>query len=124
MAEMQTVGLETEWPKTPTYALWALRTEIALGRREPAEVPHRLLSESVYPVVERVYDGFINLLRCRWTQPEWQGKPAPYTYDFAAEWCGSLEPWQARAAIKNLERLGAMVEAGTYRRAKLWLPGE
>lgn len=103
------------------WVTWALRLEIERGEQTPYPVNAPPLPAGVSTITAKVYHGFIQLLECRWRHLGGEGAPAPFTYDFAAAWCGVTER-QAKEARRELVRIKALVHVGTAGRAKLWLP--
>jgi hypothetical protein len=70
----------------PSVATWQLRLLIEAGILEPYPVPARPLPLGVDPAICRVYAGFVSLLGCKWWHtPE---VPTPFSWRFAAAWCG------------------------------------
>jgi hypothetical protein len=104
------------------FITWSLRLEVEAGHYERVPVPAPQLPAGVHTTIAQVYDGFLYLLGCRWLHTH--GEPAPFSPEFAAAWVGGITPRQAAMARLKLVRLGAIVEVGMHKRAKLWLPGE
>jgi hypothetical protein len=113
--------------ETPTkgenvrYSIWARRWEHELAGLDLVPVPNEPLPDDVFPAVQRYYDGFIYLLRCRWTDSQHYGAPAPFSMEFAEEWTG-LNKFVCRGCRKWLVDNDYMVESGNVGRTKLWLP--
>jgi Bifunctional DNA primase/polymerase, N-terminal len=85
-----------------TLAAWKRRFLTELGLVAPAPVQIPALPPGEPPRVHKIYDGFRQLLQCRWlTDP---GQPAPFTREFAAGWCG-LSERHAGIAIQRLIEL-------------------
>jgi hypothetical protein len=111
---------------TPEISRWKLRLLVETGFLEPADVPAARLPDRVSAVIRRVYDGFVYLLRCRWVNEP--GEPTPYTWRFAARWCG-VTIGQAGRAIGQLVDARYMLEAGhmpgvgCHQGTPLYLPG-
>jgi hypothetical protein len=103
----------------PELAVWKLRLLVAAGLVTPAVVNAPPLPVGVPRAVQRVYRGFLDLLACRWVYTP--GAPAPFTWRFAARWCGVNQRTSA-AALRELLRLGIIVKAGTWERTTLFLP--
>jgi hypothetical protein len=101
------------------FVTWKLRLDVESGRRHPYEVGANPLPDDVQPIVRTSYEGFVYLLGCRWLHTP--SVPAPWTHPFAARWTG-ITTRQAKEARRQLVQLGALVEVGRWRLAKLWLP--
>ena len=104
---------------------WQLRLLVDTGFAEPVAVDIRCLPEGTSRIVRTVYDGFVLLLGCRWLHTP--GLPTPYTWRFAARWCGVSER-HAGEAISELEKLGIIRVAGYHpglgRPMRLFLPSD
>lgn len=102
---------------------WSLRLLVETGFVAPVRIEAPDLPPGTPEFVRRVWQGFLLLLGCRWLHTE--GEPAPFTWRFAAAWCGVSE-WQAKEARKWLLDMGYMRKAGEVncglRRMSLWLP--
>ena len=110
---------------TPEHAVWALRLLVEAGLVKGADVPHRKLPDDASPTVRRVYEGFVLLLRCKHLHTP--GAATPFTWSFAACWCG-VDSRTARDAMRYLLQEGFVQEAGAWqcrgREMKLFLPCE
>jgi hypothetical protein len=104
----------------PELATWKLRLLVTAGLVESTMVEAPPLPPEAPLHVTRVYAGFLRLLSCRWLYTP--GAPAPFTWKFAAAWCGVTER-QAGEAIQELLRLGIIRIVGTHKRVALFLPG-
>ena len=104
---------------------WQLRLLVDTGFAEPAPVHIRCLPEGASRVVQTVYHGFVRLLGCKWLHTP--GLPTPYTWRFAARWCGVSER-HAGASIQELLRLDIIRivghHRGTGRPMALFLPSD
>jgi hypothetical protein len=106
------------------HATWKLILLVEAGLLPLVAVPARSLPNGAHAVVEHVYERFLFLLGCRWNYEH--GAPVPFTREFAAALCG-ISVRDARDAIDELQRLGAIYVAATHpmggaRQLRLWLP--
>jgi hypothetical protein len=69
--------------------------------------------------VQTVYSGFLTLLGCKWLHTP--GEASPFTWKFAAAWCGLNERTVAKA-MRWLLGAGYIQCTGKYRRMSLFLP--
>jgi hypothetical protein len=79
-----------------------------------------------YLSVKQVYTGFLDLLRAKWLHTP--GEPTPFTWSFAAAWCGMRSAGYVVSAIKWLLKEGYLRHVGVYRPAHgrkmaVFLPG-
>jgi hypothetical protein len=108
--------------KEVTYAVWARRYELENGWCESAVVDAAELPDDVPAFVRRYWHGFLLLVRCRWFDESYYGRPVLFTLKWASAWCG-LSVWQCKDARAYLTRLGVLVDSGErFGRATLWLP--
>ena len=71
-------------------------------------------------MVRKVYEGFEFLLACKWRHtPQ---APAPFSWRFAAAWCG-LGERHIGEAMRWLLAHGFLRRVGRHRQAALFLPG-
>jgi hypothetical protein len=104
----------------PSVATWQLRLLVEAHILEPYPVPSRPLPLGVRPAVRKVYDGFLFLLACKWWHtPE---APTPFSWRFAAAWCG-LGAYHVGDAMRWLLAHGFLRQVGKHGRAALFLPG-
>lgn len=87
----------------PTLAAWNLRLLAEAGTLEPVHVDLPPLSKSSSRDTRKVYKGLMLLFGVRW-RFETGIRPVPFSYRFAASWCGVSEH-AASEAIKKLLRL-------------------
>jgi hypothetical protein len=104
----------------PELATWKLRLLAEAGLVEPVPLRRCMPSDGLDEISRFVYERFLFLLGCRWLVSP--GEPAPFTWRFAAAWCG-LPARQTMAAFVELRRLGLVKPAGVVGRTSLWLPG-
>jgi len=105
----------------PELATWKLRLLVEAGLVDPIHVDMPPLPPEASPITHRVLAAFCYLLSCKWLYTA--GVPSPFTWKFAAGWCGVPER-QAGEAIRELLRLGALRRVGTWKRTtSLYLPG-
>jgi hypothetical protein len=84
---------------------------------EPYPVPARPLPPDVRPAVRKVYEGFLFLLACKWWHtPQ---APTPFSWRFAAAWCGVGERHVGEAMQWLLAR-GYLHQVGRYRQMALF----
>jgi hypothetical protein len=112
--------------KGPETTVWQLRLFIAAGVLLPYPVVARILPPDVPRHVKQAYDGFLDLLRAKWLHTP--GDPTPFTWTFAAAWCGMRSAGYVVGAIKWLLKEGYLRQVGTHRPTKgrkmmLFLPG-
>jgi hypothetical protein len=104
----------------PSVATWQLRLLVEAGVLAPYPVPARSLPPTVRPAIRRVYAGFLFLRACKWWHtPQ---APAPFTWRFAAAWCG-LGERHVREAMPWLLAHGWLRQVGRHRNMALFLPG-
>jgi Bifunctional DNA primase/polymerase, N-terminal len=104
----------------PSVATWQLRLLIEAGVLAPYPVSARPLTAAVPPAVRQVYEGFLLLLACKWWHtPQ---APAPFSWRFAAAWCG-LGERQVGEAMHWLLTQGLIRRVGRHHRMALFLPG-
>jgi Bifunctional DNA primase/polymerase, N-terminal len=104
----------------PSVATWQLRLLIEAGILAPYPVSARSLPAKVRPAIRTVYEGFLLLLGCKWWRtPE---APAPFSWRFAAAWCGVAER-HVGEAMHWLLTQGWLRQVGRYRGLALFLPG-
>jgi hypothetical protein len=103
----------------PSVATWQLRLLVEAGLLEPYPVPARPLPLAALPAVRHVYEGFLLLLACKWWHtPE---APSPFSWCFAAAWCG-LGERQVVEAMQWLLAQGLLRQVGRHRNMALFLP--
>ena len=71
--------------------------------------------------VRMAYRGFVHLLACKWLYTA--GAPTPYSWRFAAAWCGPHSIAQIGGAMTWLLKRGYVRHVGTHERTALFLPG-
>jgi hypothetical protein len=98
----------------PSQAQWYRRLFYDAGMLAVSIEPPSLRGDSAE--AHGVAKGFALLLALRDLR---DGGPAPFTWDFAAAWCG-MGRRQAGDGIRQLVRGGVLVEAGYHRGAKLY----
>jgi Bifunctional DNA primase/polymerase, N-terminal len=103
----------------PRLAIWKLRLLNTLGYIESADVDLMTSAPPLSPTARRVLTGFNLLLRVRWASA--YGEPAPFTWRFAAHWCGMSQK-EAGAGLQELRRLGVIVKIRTEKRIPYYLP--
>jgi hypothetical protein len=104
----------------PSVATWQLRLLVEAGILEPYPVPARPLPPEVRPAICKAYDGFLFLLACKWWHtPQ---APTPFTWRFAAAWCG-LGERHAGEAMQWLLAHGFLRQVGKHRNMALFWPG-
>ncbi len=87
----------------------------------PYPVPARALPAAAPMSVQKVYRGFVHLLACKWL---YTAAPTPYSWRFAAAWCGMHSMQQIGAAMMWLLKRGYVRRVGTHQRTALFLPGK
>jgi hypothetical protein len=104
----------------PSVATWQLRLLVEARILAPYSVPTRPLPSDVRPAIRTVYEGFLFLLACKWWHtPE---APTPFSWRFAAAWCG-LGERHVGDAMHWLLAQGFLQLVGRYRGMALFLPG-
>jgi Bifunctional DNA primase/polymerase, N-terminal len=104
----------------PSVATWQLRLLVEARILEPYPVLARPLPPEVRPAIRKVYEGFRFLLACKWWHtPE---APTPFSWRFAAAWCG-LGERHVGEAMHWLLTQGFLRLVGRYRGMALFLPG-
>jgi Bifunctional DNA primase/polymerase, N-terminal len=104
----------------PSVATWQLRLLVEAGILAPYPVSARPLPSGVRPAIRMVYDGFLLLLGCKWWHtPQ---APTPFSWRFAAAWCGVAER-HVGEAMHWLLAQGWLRQVGRYRQMALFLPG-
>jgi hypothetical protein len=102
----------------PELTVWKLRLAREAGLLEPLSL--ELDCERPQQRLERVLDGFVELLALRWLLEP--GVPAPFSARFAAAWCG-VGKREAHESVRELHRAGLLRPAGRDPRGtRLWLP--
>ncbi len=105
-------------------AVWHLRMLVESGFAVPAAVNMPSLPTDASNALRKIYDGFRLLLECRWLYT--YGAPTPFTWRFAAAWCGVSER-HAGEAIKKLLGLGIIRKIESFKihgkSITLFLPG-
>jgi hypothetical protein len=104
----------------PSVATWQLRLLVEAMILEPYPVPVRPLPPEVRPAVRKLYEGFQLLLACKWWHTP--DVPAPFSWRFAAAWCG-LGASHVGKAMQWLLTHGFLRRVGTHQRTALFLPG-
>jgi len=104
---------------TPEGVCWAIRLLIEGGVVEPAQVPHRPLESDAPKSASRVYAGFLELLSCKWLYTK--DAPTPFSWRFAAAWCGMGER-QAGEGMSWLLSHGYIKQEGKHKRTALFMP--
>ena len=82
-------GLTDTTISTPEFSVWAIRLLVDLGFISPYEITIKELPKGIKPTIQKVYDGFIKLLGCKWLYSP--GEPSPFSWRFAKVWCGVSE---------------------------------
>jgi hypothetical protein len=113
--------------KGPETTAWQLRLLIAAGVLLPYLVRARSLPDYAPHYVRQVYDGFLDLLRAKWLHTPFE--PSPFTWTFAAAWCGMRSTGYVVNGIKWLLKEGYLRHVGFHRpehgrKMMLFLPGE
>jgi Bifunctional DNA primase/polymerase, N-terminal len=104
----------------PSVATWQLRLLVEARILAPYPVSARPLPVEVRPAIRTVYDGFLLLLGCKWWHtPQ---APTPFSWRFAAAWCG-LGERHVGEAMRWLLAHGLIRQMGRYRTMALFLPG-
>jgi hypothetical protein len=103
----------------PSVATWQLRLLVEARILEPYPVPARPLPPEVRPAVRKVYEGFLFLLACKWWHTA--QAPTPFSWRFAAAWCGLGERHVGKAMYWLLAQ-GWLRQVGWYRNMALFLP--
>ena len=106
----------------PEMVTWQLRLLVDAGVVAPYPVSARALPDGAPAVVQKVYRGFIHLLACKWLYTA--GDPTPYSWRFAAGWCGMRSMAQMDAAMTWLLKRGYLRRVGSHKRMALFLPGK
>jgi hypothetical protein len=104
----------------PSVATWQLRLLIEARILEPYPVPARPLPPDTRPAIRKVYAGFVFLLACKWWHTP--AAPTPFSWRFAAAWCG-LSERHVGDAMHWLLAQGSLRQVGKHRRTALFLPG-
>jgi hypothetical protein len=104
----------------PSVATWQLRLLIEARILEPYPVPARPLPLHARPAVRKVYAGFVFLFACKWWHTP--AAPTPFSWRFAAAWCG-LRERHVGEAMHWLLAQGFLRQVGRYRNTALFLPG-
>jgi len=104
----------------PSVATWQLRLLVEAQILEPYPVPARPLPPGVRPAVRKVYEGFLFLLACKWWHTP--DVPTPFSWRFAAAWCG-LGERHVGEAMHWLLAHGWLRQVGVHQRTALFLPG-
>ena len=97
----------------PETAAWQLRLLILSGVLLPYPVPSKPLPIDVPRHVKQVYTGFLALLAAKWLHTA--GDPTPFSWTFAAAWCGMRSAGYITSAMKWLLKEGYITQVGTYR---------
>jgi hypothetical protein len=103
----------------PSVATWQLRLLVEARILGPYPVPARPLPLDTRPAVRQVCEGFVSLLPCKWWHtPE---APTPFSWRFAAAWCGLGERHVGEAMQWPLAQ-GLIHPVGRHRQMALfWL---
>jgi hypothetical protein len=90
------------------------------------EVPVVPLEPAEPAFLKPVYDGFHDLLRCRWAYAP--RSPVPFSRTFAQTWCGlprdHVDAAIARLRQRNYMRVVGEQPSGRFRPMNLYLPGD
>jgi hypothetical protein len=105
----------------PEMVTWQLRLLVDAGVVAPCPVQARALPADAPMSVQKVYRGFMHLLACKWLYTA--AAPTPYSWRFAAAWCGMHSLQQIGAAMEWLLKRGYVRRVGTHKRMALFLPG-
>jgi hypothetical protein len=105
----------------PEMVTWQLRLLVDAGVVAPYPVRARALPADAPVSVQRVYRGFVHLLACKWLYAA--AAPTPYSWRFAAAWCGMHSMAQIGAAMTWLLKQGYVRRVGTHKHTALFLPG-
>jgi hypothetical protein len=111
----------------PEITAWQLRLLICAGVLLPHPVHMRILPRDAPRLAKRLYGGFRELLQCKWLHTP--GVPAPFTWRFAAAWCGMKSSGYMQEAMTWLLRERYLRFVGMHRPKRgrpmaLYLPGE
>jgi hypothetical protein len=106
---------------------WQLRLLLASGVLLPYPLQTPALPFDAPRHVKRVYSNFLDLFRAKWLHTP--GDASPFTWSFAAAWCGMRSAAQVVDAMRWLTKHGYIRQIGNYRSAHgrpmaLFLPGE
>jgi hypothetical protein len=105
----------------PEMAVWQLRMLVEAKLIAPYRLSALDLPTNTTAHVKRVYHGFLWLLACKWLYtPE---APTPFTWRFAAAWCGKRSMRQVGEAMAWLLQHGYLRQVGRHGRMALFLPG-
>ncbi len=104
----------------PSIATWQLRLLVEAGVLQPYPVPACPLPSNVRPAIRQVYEGFLFLLGCKWRHTP--HAPTPFSWRFAAAWCG-LWMRHVGEAMHWLLAQGFLHQVGAHGRTALFLPG-
>jgi hypothetical protein len=104
----------------PSVATWQLRLLVEARILAPYSVPACPLPLETRPAIRTIYAGFRFLLACKWWHTP--GAPSPFSWRFAAAWCG-LGERHVGNAMQWLLAQGFLRQVGRYRGLALFLPG-
>jgi hypothetical protein len=103
----------------PSVATWQLRLLVEARILEPYPVSTRPLPWDARPAVRTVYAGFRFLLACKWWHTP--DAPTPFSWRFAAAWCG-LGERHVGDAMQWFLAQGFLRQVGRHRNLALFLP--
>lgn len=106
---------------TPEAAVWSLRLLVEAGLLRPVAVPHKPLSNTAPARAVKVYEGFLLLLGCKWLHTS--GDASPFSWRFAAAWCGLTER-NAADAMRWLLKHGYLTRTGKHKLTYIFKPCE
>ncbi len=106
---------------TPEAAVWSIRLLVEAGLLKPAAVPHRPLANTAPARAAKLYEGFLLLLGCKWLHTH--GDASPFSWRFAAAWCGLTER-NAGDAMHWLLKHGYLTRTGKHKLTSIFKPCE
>jgi hypothetical protein len=109
----------------PEITAWQLRLLIAAGVLLPYPVTMPSLPREAPRLAKRLYEGYRELLQCKWLHTP--GEPSPFTWRFAAAWCGMRSSGYMSEAMRWLLGHGYLQHVGFHqpkhgRKMALFLP--
>jgi hypothetical protein len=103
----------------PSVATWQLRLLVEAHILAPYPVSACPLPAAVRPAIRMVYEGFLLLLGCKWWHtPQ---APTPFSWRFAAAWCG-LGERHVGEGMRWLLAHGFIRQVGRHDKMALFLP--
>lgn len=94
-----------------SYLTWSLRLLIDAGVLPPAVIKAPKLKGEVTFYEKTVYEGFQSLLATKWIRTD--KAPTPFTWEFAAAWCG-ISKAHVSQAMKELLAKGYIRGTGDF----------